>query len=156
MAEVETLNRTYQTIMTSFIQTGRAPHFTEVGRTLGLPLEEARQTVRELVELGLPGIWQHPNTDYIESFAPFANLPTQYLIEVDGAQRWYGQCGFESLAVSWLFPGQDVRITCPCLDCGEEIRLRMRDGQLLETEPAGIVGHANVPFARWREDIARS
>jgi hypothetical protein len=53
--------------------------------------EEARRTLRELVDMGLPGVWQHPGTDYIESFAPFANLPTQYLITIRRRQRWYGQ-----------------------------------------------------------------
>ena len=62
-----------------------------VGKRQALAAEETRRTLRELVDMGLPGVWQHPNTDYIESFAPFANLPTQYLITVRRRQRWYGQ-----------------------------------------------------------------
>ena len=58
---------------------------------LELTAEEAHRTLRELVDMGLPGVWQHPGTDYIESFAPFANLPTQYLITIRRRQRWYGQ-----------------------------------------------------------------
>ena len=35
--------------------------------------------------------WLHPDTDYIVSFAPFHNLPTQYRISVDGQQKWFAQ-----------------------------------------------------------------
>jgi hypothetical protein len=39
---------------------------------------------------GIPG-WLHPHTDYIASFAPFNNLPTQYRITIEGQQKWFGQ-----------------------------------------------------------------
>ncbi len=48
----------------------------------------------------------------------------------------------------WLFPGREVRIDSRCLDCGEPLRIRMRDEALLEVNPPTIVGHVNVPFAR--------
>jgi hypothetical protein len=44
-----------------------------------------------LISVGIPGIWLFPDTDYIGSFAPFSNLPTQYRITVDGEQKWFGQ-----------------------------------------------------------------
>src|SRR5215469_1241960 len=91
MAEVNLLNRMYHTIVEWFVEHGRAPDYVELAHRLELPAEETRRTLRELVDMGLPGVWQHPGTDYIESFAPFANLPTQYLITVRRRQRWYGQ-----------------------------------------------------------------
>jgi hypothetical protein len=39
---------------------------------------------------GIPG-WLHPSTDYIASFAPFNNLPTQYRITIERQQKWFGQ-----------------------------------------------------------------
>jgi hypothetical protein len=30
----------------------------------------------------------------------------------------------------------------------------MRDGEILEASPETIVGHVNVAFSRWRENIA--
>jgi hypothetical protein len=91
MAEAELLNRMYHTILEWFVEQGRAPHYVELAHRLDLAAEEARRTLRELVDMGLPGVWQHPGTDYIESFAPFANLPTQYLITIRRRQRCYGQ-----------------------------------------------------------------
>jgi hypothetical protein len=55
------------------------------------------------------------------------------------------------LAVRWLFPGKEVRIDARCLDCGEPMLVRMRDEEILETDPPTIVGHMNVPVAKWGE-----
>ena len=41
----------------------------------------------------------------------------------------------------------------PCLDCGEPIRVRMRDGELLSVDPPGVVGHSNIAYSSWREDM---
>ena len=153
MADLKLFADMYHAIIVGFVQSGRAPHYTELGRRLGLRPEEARQALHQLIGMGLP-TWLHPATDWIASFAPFANLPTQYLVSVDGQQRWYAQCGFESLAISWLFPGKEVRVDCPCLDCGEAISLGMRDGRLLAVDPPGVVGHVNLPAWRWRENWA--
>ena len=155
MVEDQLLAQMYHAILAGFVRDGRAPHYTDLGGQLRLRPEEARQTLHQLVSMGLP-TWLHPETDWIASFAPFSNIPTQYLVKVDGEQRWYAQCGLESLAVSWLFPGKEIRIDCPCLDCGEAIRIRMRDGKLLAVEPATVVGHANLPAWRWRENWARA
>ena len=55
----------------------------------------------------------------------------------------------ESLAVRWLFPGQEVVVDSRCLDCGGSIRLRMRD-EILEIDPQTAVGYMPSPFAASR------
>jgi hypothetical protein len=140
MADLALLDRAHAAIMRRMVATGQALHYTELAAELGLLVEEGRQTLRDLVECGIPA-WLHPGTDYIVSFPPFHNLPTQYRISVDGEQKWFAQCGFEALAVRWLFPGRTVRIDAPCLDCGEPLRLEMRDEQVLSVDPAGTIGY---------------
>jgi hypothetical protein len=78
-------------IQSGMTRTGRAPHYTELAAELGLAPEEAREALHDVFRAGVPGIWLYPNTDYVASFAPFSNLPTQYLISVEGEQKWYGQ-----------------------------------------------------------------
>ena len=56
------------------------------------------------------------------------------------------------LAVSWLYPGHEVQIDCPCLDCGEPIQVRMRDGTITGSSPDGIVAHSKLPLSKWRND----
>ncbi len=91
MSSTDLLDKTYHTIISVMKETGRAPHYTEIAASLQIPLEEAKKILHELIALGIPGMWLFPDTDYISSFAPFSNLPTQYRISVDGEQKWFGQ-----------------------------------------------------------------
>jgi hypothetical protein len=90
MSQPNQLDRTFQVIMKRMMETGQAPHYTEIAAELGLPLEAARQALHELFSPGFPA-WLFPNTDYICSFPPFSNLPTQYRITINGQQKWFGQ-----------------------------------------------------------------
>jgi len=56
----------------------------------------------------------------------------------------------EVLAVRWLFPGQEVVVDTRCLDCGNSLRLRTRDEEILAVDPESAVGYMPSPFARSR------
>jgi Alkylmercury lyase len=142
MASAAVLDRAFHVIVRQMIETGRAPHFTELAAALRCDIEDGRQTLHRVIDAFVPS-WLYPETDYVASFSPFSNVPTQYRISVAGQQKWYAQCGFESLAVTWLFPGQVVRVDAPCLDCGQPMILEMEDGSFLRVEPPGIIGHLN-------------
>ena len=90
MSESSKLDITYQTIMKRMVETGQAPHYTELAADLGVSPEEGRKALHDLFSAGIPG-WLFPNTDYITSFAPFNHLPTQYRITIEGQQKWFGQ-----------------------------------------------------------------
>jgi len=153
MSSPSVLDKTYRIIIQRMVKTGQAPHYTEIAAELGVPVEDGRKALHDLVSIGIPGIWLFPDTDYIGSFAPFSNLPTQYRITVDGEQKWFGQWGFESLAVCWLFPGKLVKIDAPCLDCGSPVHVEMRDGIVSKTNPEGIMGYVTVPFSKWMQRL---
>lgn len=91
MSSPSLLDKAYHAIVTRMVQSGQAPHFTELAEELKVPVETAREALHDLAAAGIPGIWLFPDTDYISSFAPFSNLPTQYRITVDGEQKWFGQ-----------------------------------------------------------------
>lgn len=90
MADLAMLDRAFHAIMQRFINTGQAPHYTELAKELGVAVEEGRQLITDLMNAGVPG-WLHPQTDYIASFPPFNNQPTQYRITIDGQQKWFAQ-----------------------------------------------------------------
>jgi hypothetical protein len=145
MADRSLLDRAFQRVMRGLIDTGRAPHYAEVARALGLPVEDGRVLLREVMQ-AYPIGWLHPDTDYIASFPPLNNQPTQYRVTVWGEQRWFAQCGFEATSVTWLFPGETVRIAAPCLDCGDPVTVEMRDGRIVWVDPPDVVGHLNYGF----------
>ena len=90
MGEPGTLDRAFQIIMKRMVKTGQAPYYTELSADLGISTEEGRKVLHKLFSAGVPG-WLYPNTDYIVSFAPFNNLPTQYRITIEGQQKWFAQ-----------------------------------------------------------------
>ena len=90
MADQKMLDWAFQTIMRQMVDTGQAPHYTELAKQLGLSVEDGRQVLHDLIDTGIPA-WLHPETDYIVSFPPFNNMPTQYRITVDGEQKWFAQ-----------------------------------------------------------------
>jgi hypothetical protein len=149
---VNTIDRIYHFILTWWAERGRAPHFTDVARALGVTPEEGRQRLHDLIATGLPN-WLFPGTDLIASFAPFHALATPYRISVDGQPGWYAQCGFEAIAVCFIFPGRTTMVDAPCLDCGEPLRITLRDGVIETEEPRGLVGYVDVPFREWRANL---
>ncbi len=90
MSQPSQLERTYSFILNRLVQTGQAPFYTEIASELGVPVEEGRKALYALLKMGMAA-WVFPNTDYIVSFSPFSNLPTQYRITVEGEQKWFGQ-----------------------------------------------------------------
>ena len=144
MPELAELDLAFATIMKKMVATGRALHYTELARELDINVERGKELVHGIMAAGVPG-WLHPGTDYIASFPPFNVQPTQYRVSVDGQQSWFAQCGFEALAVRWLYPGQTVRIDAPCLDCGESFHLQLRDEEILTVDPPDLVGYTRSP-----------
>jgi hypothetical protein len=149
------LARTYHFVMRSFVDSGRAPHYTDIALEFGIAPDSARALLRQLTSMRLPN-WLVPGTDLIESFAPFSNIPNQYRVSVDGQQRWFAQCGLESLSLGHLFPGRTVDVATSCLDCGDPIEVTLRDTTLVRLEPSSAVAHSNVPLADWYADIGRT
>jgi len=146
------LDRIYCIIRDHFKEAGQAPHYTELAREMGVTPDEGRLALHALMDSPFP-CWLHPGTDYIGSFPPFSNIPTQYRISVGGMDKWFAQCGFEALAMRWLFPGERVSIDSLCLNSGGPIRIEMRDEELLSADPETIYGYVAVPFSKWRANL---
>ncbi len=80
----------YTAILEHFVREGRAPHFTDLAQQLSLSADHARQLQRDAAEAAPAATcWFAADTDQIEAWGPFSNLPTHNRIAVDGQQRWY-------------------------------------------------------------------
>lgn len=113
MNDAARLDETFHFIISVFVERGQAPHFTEIASKFSISVVEGKARLHGLMAARLPN-WLFPETDLIASFAPFNNLPTQYRVSVEGEQRWFAQCGLESLAMTWMFPGKLVTVNAPC------------------------------------------
>jgi len=90
MSNTEVLDKTFHFILKRMVDTGQAPHYTEIAAEFGVSPEEGRQAMHALFKAGVYG-WLFPNTDFISSFAPFNNQPTQFRVSIDGEQKWFAQ-----------------------------------------------------------------
>ena len=91
MSVNETLvQQAYTYILEHLVNTGRAPHFTELAAALDITSDEARDVQEKAADAGV-GCWISHDTDYIASWAPFSNIPTQYFVTIEGKQIWYAQ-----------------------------------------------------------------
>ncbi len=90
MSDTEVLDKTFHFILKRMVDTGQAPHYTEIAAELGVSPEDGRKTMHTLFESGIYG-WLFPNTNFIASFAPFNNQPTQFRVSVEGEQKWFAQ-----------------------------------------------------------------
>ena len=91
MSEPTRMDRTFNIIMKRMVGTGQAPHYTEIAAELGVSTEEGRKAVHALFSLPMFPGWLYPKTDFITSFPPFNNLPTQYRVTIEGRQKWFAQ-----------------------------------------------------------------
>ena len=94
MADLPTLDRAFHCVMRTLVETGQAPHYSQLASELECTIDEGRQILHELMAAATAGggpAWVHPGTDWIASFCPFSNIPTQYRITVGDQQKWFGQ-----------------------------------------------------------------
>jgi hypothetical protein len=68
MTETSRMDKTFHIIMKRLVETGQAPHYTEIASVLGVSTEDGRKAVHELFSLPMFPGWLYPNTDYITSF----------------------------------------------------------------------------------------
>jgi len=90
VAEAALVQQAYTNVLKHFVRTGRAPHYLELAETMGLAPDEARDLQHQAAQTGV-ACWFVEGTDYVESWAPFSNIPTPYLLTIGGEQKWYGQ-----------------------------------------------------------------
>ncbi|HSR47107.1 MAG TPA: hypothetical protein VLL77_03880 [Anaerolineales bacterium] len=95
MAVESEVQRAFTETLRFFTAHARAPHYTELARILGLSPEGGRRLMRQAADVadreGAAACWMAADTDYVEGWAPFSNLPTHHRLKIDGREGWYGQ-----------------------------------------------------------------
>ncbi len=94
MRDSATLDNAFHFVMSRMVETGQAPHFSELALELGYSIEQGREVLHDLMEAVTEHrapAWMHPDTDWVASFCPLSNIPTQYRITVEGQQKWFAQ-----------------------------------------------------------------
>lgn len=124
----------------------RPPMPIEIGSALGTGSAEIEAALKRLADAHL--LVLAPGTPYIWLANPLSALPSPYPVVIDGKQ-YFGICIWDALGVIAML-GEDGSVASLCPDCGDELTLRVRDGEI---EPRDYVVHYAIPAAHWWDDI---
>ncbi|HUF34258.1 MAG TPA: organomercurial lyase [Acidimicrobiales bacterium] len=140
-ADIRLRNTTYAL----FVELGRAPRSDEVA--------DIEQSTRAEVESGWRRLHEahalvlHAGGD-IRMANPFSAVPTAYRV-LAGERWWFANCAWDAFGVcAALQSDGDIESSCP--DCGEAIRVEVRDQQ--PSDPS-LLFHCLVPAVDWWNDI---
>ncbi len=127
------------------LQLGDPPSVAEVAAGLRADVAEVRAALERLAA-GRVLVLER-GTGEILMANPFSAVPTPFLVETDDLQS-FGNCIWDALGIAAM-RGRDARIVTSCGCCGNEMELRVTDG---EVQGDGII-HFAIPARRWWEDI---
>jgi hypothetical protein len=134
-------NATYR----QFAELGRAPTVAEVAATVGAKVEAVRASWSRLHAAHALVL---DNDGDIRMVNPFAARPTDFRVEA-AARSWYANCAWDAFGIgAALHVDSEFQTHCP--DCGDALRVRIRDGHPDDTS---FIFHVLVPAARWWNDI---
>lgn len=127
-------------------ETARVPQPPQIAEALRRPQAEIQEALKHLG--AGKALILAPNDSNIWAANPFCAVPSGFRVEAGGKTYW-GICIWDSLGICAAL-GKDAVIRAPCGDCGDALRLEVRNGKLVHTE--GII-HFAVPAHHWWDNI---
>ena len=129
-----------------FAELGRAPTADEIAAAAGLVRDEVTAGWERLH--AAHALVLDPATGGIRMANPFSGVPTAFRVQADG-RRWYANCAWDAFGICAALH-QDGQIQASCPDCGEALRIAVRDQR---PDDKSLLFHCLVPAARWWDDI---
>jgi hypothetical protein len=127
-------------------ETGCVPQAPEISRALGRTVADVRAALRVLA--AGRALILAPNDGDIWAANPFCAVPSGFRVRAAG-NRYWAICIWDALGIAAMLRA-DAEISAHCGDCGDAMRLEVRDGELVR--PEGVV-HFAVPARRWWDNI---
>ena len=129
-----------------FVELGRAPSAEEVAERAGTDEDDVVEGWRRLHDQH--AVVLDAATDALRMANPFSAVPTAYRVHaVD--RWWYANCAWDAFGICAALHA-DGTIEASCADCGEPLRVEVRDGR---ADDESLVFHCLVPAAQWWDDI---
>jgi hypothetical protein len=132
----------------SFVRDGRAPGPADAAADLGLDPDDVAAAYRRLHDAH--ALVLEPGSTRIRMLNPFSAVPTPHVVEA-GGRDWHANCAWDALGIPHALHVADASIRSECPDCGEQLELELRGGEL--ARGAELLVHFVVPARRWWDDI---
>jgi len=120
----------HHAILRHIIDHGYAPDADELASLLGVTEKVIAAALDALA--AYHGVVLHPGTSKIWVIHPFSLAPTSFTVTA-GERLWWGNCAWCSFGVAALLD-QDVTITTALGADRQQVKLHIRNGQLVEDE----------------------
>jgi hypothetical protein len=140
--DVALRNETYRL----FVALGRAPTAQEVAAELGRPVDDVLAGWRRLHEAH--ALVLAAGGTEIRMANPFSAVPTAFRVRAAG-RWWYANCAWDAFGICAAL-GTDGDIEASCPDCGEPLRVAVRDER---PDDESLLFHCLVPARQWWDDI---
>jgi hypothetical protein len=129
-----------------FVQLGRAPTAAEIAAASGRSLAEVIAGLKRLhAEHAL--VLNQVSSEIVMA-NPFSGVPTAYRVQAAG-RWWYANCAWDAFGICAALDA-DGQIETSCPDCGERIRIVVRDQR---PDDQSLRFHCLVPAACWWDKI---
>ena len=136
-------NATYR----GFVELGRAPTAAELSRTIDLDAAAVIAGWHRLHDDHV--LVLNRATDELRMVNPFSAVPTAHKVFARG-RCWYANCAWDAFGIGAALHA-DSRIETSCPDCGESLRIEVRDKK---PDRVDLLFHCLVSADRWWDDIA--
>ena len=127
-------------------ETARVPQPPQIAQAFGRPQAEIQEALKQLAAGKV--LILAPNDGNIWAANPFCAVPSGFRVEA-GAKAYWGICIWDSLGICAAL-GTDAVIRALCGDCGDAMRLEIKNGALVHSE--GII-HFAIPAHHWWDNI---
>jgi DNA-binding CsgD family transcriptional regulator len=132
-------------ILRHFAEDGCVPDARGLAHDAGLNVAETQAALRRIEHPG--DIVVAPGSGNVWMAHPFSAVPTPYPVYV-GARKYWADCAWDALLVGLLLE-EDSDIVATCPDCGEEMRVEIRNQQL---HGEGVI-HCLIPPSKFFDNI---
>lgn len=129
-----------------FAETTRPPRVEEVATKFALTHEQAASAYEELHKRH--ALYLKSGTHEILMANPFSGVETAFRVHAN-EKTYFANCAWDSLGIPAALHA-DAEIEAACAQSGELIRLRVRNGQVQDSD---ALVHFLIPFREWYNDL---
>jgi hypothetical protein len=136
-------------IFDSFEATGAPPVVEQIMRRFGLDRTQAFQALAALQDAHHIALVK--GTQRILMAFPFSSVTTPFRVTADG-RTYYANCAWDSIAIHVALDREEI-IDSYCHHCAEEVKIHLRDGNVLSSNPEEVIVYLALPASQWWQDI---
>lgn len=122
-------------ILLYFARTGRPPPHSAIQRMFEWTPEEIEHALNTLEAQRV--IYRDAATGHILAAYPFSATPTAHHVMFDDGRAVFAMCAIDALGIPVML-NENARIEAQCAQCGQDIRVVVRQNTLTEVAPRDV------------------